>query len=182
MEVRTTVEDPIPERKPSSKTNVPGIDENQWLNAMRGLKDEYGLIKGTRRDETSARRIAILVGEFYLKQRMKDSLSNVLVIEKDVFDLALEQRLKCNPLEKESRCRDGKRALCTWGVDKASGFEGYTTQFKDWTTKALLEEPEITCKEEAYGTETGDGGEGTIDLGVGTTEAPGFEEAGIGPA
>ncbi len=181
METRTAVTDPNPEQKPAIKIDVPDVDENQWLNAMRGLKDEYGIRKGTRRDETSARRIAILVGELYLAQSVKESSLNTLIVEKDVFDLAFEHRLSCNPLERELRCRDRKRVLSTWGVDKTSGLEGYTTQLKDWTMKALLEEPEITNKEEEHGTEIGNGREGTVDLGVGTFEGPGFEEAGIGP-
>ena len=105
---------------------------------------------------------------------------NVVIIEKDVYDLAMENRLSCDPLKRESRAQHQGQVLCTWGRDKKSGLEGYTSQIKEWTARALLKKIQTTEKEENHGTANRNDGEGTIDLGVGTLENPGLEEGGIG--
>jgi hypothetical protein len=153
----------------------------EWEKAVRELKEGYGIRQGTQKDETSARRIAILLVELYLTH-FHDSLAlfRVLIIEKDGFDLAIEHRLKCEPLEREARVKreHKKKVLCTWGVDKASGMEGYTTQLKDWTIRVLLENPEIHEKEvEDDGPDYGE-----IGFRERSFESIGFEEIGIGPA
>jgi len=43
-----------------------------------------------------------------------------------------------------------KHALCTWGVDKASGVERYSTQLKEWAAEALLRISE-SIEEEDHG-------------------------------
>jgi hypothetical protein len=167
-------------QKESSPTLVTlNVDREEWARAVRELKEDYDIRQGTKQDETSARRIAILLGELYLTH-FHDSLAlfRVPIIEKDGFDLAIEYRLKCDPLERESRVKSKlkKQVLCTWGVDKTSGVEGYTSQLKEWTRKALLENPE-ELEEESYGA---DGRE--IDFRGRPLESTGFEEIGIGPS
>ena len=134
-----------------------------------------------------ARRTAILAGELYLKlvrgrDRLERTMLNVVIIEKDVFDLAMESRLQCDPLKRESRGQHQEQVLCTWGRDKKSGLEGYTSQIKGWTARALLKKLQPTEKEENNGTESREDGEGAVNLGDGSFEDPRLEETGIGPA
>lgn len=62
------------------------------------------------------------------------------------------------------------------GVDLRSGMEGYTTQLKEWTIKALLETTE-EAEEKEYGPDHRE-----IDFRGRSFESTGFEEIGIGPA
>jgi hypothetical protein len=155
------------------------VDKNKWIEAVRVIQEEYGIREGTKKDETSARRIAILLGELYLSEFREGSskaISNVTIVEKDAFDLAAEYRLSCDVLDREERVKPHLRrqVLCTWGLDKPSGVEGFTSQLKEWTAEALFGNFETNEKEENYGT----GRE--IDLGSGALETFGLDEAGIG--
>ena len=166
---------------------ISNIDENEWIEAVGMLREEYDIREGSKRDEISARRIAILAGELYLRlvrgrDRLERIMLNVVIIEKDVFDLAMESRLRCDPLKRELKSQHQGQVLCTWGKDKKSGLEGYTSQIKEWTAKALLNKHQPTEKEENHGTANRDDGERTVDLGVGSFEDPRLEEVGIGSA
>jgi len=148
------------------------VDRSEWIEAVRGLQAEYQIQEGTKQDETSSRRIAILLGELYLTQG--GVLINVPIVEKDLFDLSMEYCVGYDPLDHEERFKgkDKKKVLLTWGVDRVSGMEGYTTQLKEWSAVALLVKPE---KEE------GDG-ELSItrnDHGRGVDETPWHEERRI---
>ncbi len=164
---------------------ITNINENEWTEAVEALKEEHDIRAGNRRDEIAARRVAILAGELYMRlvrgrDRLERIMLNVVIIEKDIFDLAMESRLRCDPLKRESKHQG--QVLSTWGRDKKSGLEGYSSQIKEWTAKALLKKLQTTEKEDNHGTEHRGNGEGTIDLGDGSLEDPGLEEAGIGPA
>ncbi|MGA2464667.1 MAG: hypothetical protein ABSH06_09990 [Thermodesulfobacteriota bacterium] len=159
------------------------VDKEKWFEIVRELQEEYNIAEGDKRDETSARRVAILLGEAYLTHHRElktgkgifanDPLLNVTIVEKDAFDLAIEYRLSCDPLEKEDRVKgDKKRVLCTWGVDKTSGMERFTTQLKEWSVVALLTTPE---RKEAI-----DDAGGEVDFGSRSYETFRFEEVGVG--
>ena len=169
----------VAKKKRSPKLVTLEVDREEWCKAARELREEYHIRQGTKQDKTSAKRIAILLGELYLIL-FHDPLAlfRVPIIEKDGFDLAIEYRLECEPLEKEARVKREykKQVLSAWGIDKTSGMEGYTTQLKEWTIEALLETDE-EMKGENYGPDDGE-----IDFGSGSTESIGFEEIGIGPA
>jgi len=155
------------------------VDKNNWIEVVRELREEYEILEGTKKDETSARRIAILVGELYLSKFGRGNpkaFLNVMIIEKDVFDLAIENRLNCDILNCEEKVKPHlrKQVLCTWGVDKTSGMEGYTTQLKVWTAEALLGSPESIEKEENHGARR------EIDFGIRSFEDVEFEEVGLG--
>jgi hypothetical protein len=105
-----------------------------------------------------------------------DPLLNVKIIEKEIFDIALQNRLTCDQLESEMRVKDPMQrgaVLDIWEIDKKSGFENCRTQLAEWTAIAFLEERSKT-----------DGREGDeprkIDNGRGAFEGIRFEEAGIG--
>jgi hypothetical protein len=106
---------------------------------------------------------------------------NVPIVEKDAFDLAIEYRLTCDLLEHEEGGKPHlrKQILCTWGVDKTSGVEGYTTQLKEWMIKALLGISE-SIKEEDYGADREDESRRSFVFGKRSFEGIGLEEAGIG--
>lgn len=141
------------------------VDKEKWISLVRELREEYNIEKGGKRDETSARRIAILLGEAYITnfREVSNVVLNVPIVEKDGFDLAMKHRLMCDPLERESRVKPEakKKVLYTWGVDKRSGMEDFTTQLKEWTATTFLEVLQ-TGKEENDGrigiTGNGDGG------------------------
>lgn len=158
------------------------VNKNKWIKAVKRIQQEYGISEGHKQDETSARRIAILLGELYLSEFRASSskaIFNVPIVEKDAFDLAVEYRLTCDPLEHEERSKPHmrKQALCTWGVDKTSGVEGFTTQLKEWTAAALLEISETVDKEDYHGAVDR---QGSFDFGSRPLEDAGFEEIGIG--
>jgi len=167
------------QKESSPKLITLNVDREEWKKAVREMKEHYGIRQGTKQDATSARRIAVLLGELYLTH-FHDSLAlfRVPIIEKDGFDLAIEYRIKCEPLEREAGVKREfkKQVLCTWGVGKVSGMEGYTTQLKDWTIRVLLETTE-EAKEKEYGPDYRE-----IDFRNRSTESIGFEEIGIGPA
>jgi len=151
------------------------VDRERWFEAVRELQEEYNIAEGDKRDETSARRIAILLGEAYITNfRMcSNVVLNCPIVEKDAFDLAIEYRLSPNPLEREGRVKgDKKRVLCTWGIDKTSGMERFTTQLKEWSAVALLTTQE---RKEAI-----DDAGGEVDFGSRSYETFRFEEVGIG--
>ena len=158
------------------------LDKDQWVNQVKWAVEEYNIQIGEKKDEISARRIANLLGEIYIKLSAEPTqvkLLRVMIVEKDMFDLAMELKLECNPLESEERVKPHlrKKVLCTWGIDKTSGLERYTSQLKEWTIEALkINQPlaeDFQSKEETkYGRE--------IDLGAGTHEGFELEEIGIG--
>ncbi len=166
---------------------ISNIDESEWIETVRSLKEEYDIREGIRSDEMDARRVAILAGELYLglvrgRDRLERIMLNVMIIEKDIFDLAMESRMRCDPLKRESKPQYQKQVLWTWGRDKKSGLEGYTSQIKGWTARALLEKLETNEEEKEYGAENRGSGERTIDIGSGPLKDSRLEEAGIGPA
>lgn len=155
------------------------VDEEKWIKALRELQEEYDIREDGKKDEMSARRIAILLGELYLS-RFGGGCFNAPIVEKDGYDMALEFRLACDPLEREARVKPEirKKVLCTWGVDKVSGMEGYTTQLKAWSIRAFLEAPEIKEEEDNGAIEQQESG--SSDTGSGTSKEFRLEEAGIG--
>lgn len=158
------------------------VDKNKWVEAVRVIQEECGIHEGTKQDETSARRIAILLGELYLsafRGSSSKAIFNVPIVEKDAFDLAVEYRLTCDPLEREERVKPHmrKQVLATWGVDKTSGVEGYTTQLKEWTAIALLGISKTVDREEDHGAIDR---QGSFDFGSRPLEDAGLEEIGIG--
>ena len=59
----------------------------------------------------SSKRIGILLGNLYLTRFGRGNsraLFNVTTIEKDGYDLAIEYRLTCDPLERGKRFKDRK--------------------------------------------------------------------------
>ena len=152
------------------------VDQGEWVKAMKELQREYVIREGTKQDETSSRRIALLLGEAYITNFRNGSnvILNYPIVEKDAFDLAMEYRLTCDPLEREERVKGGvkKQILCTWGADKASGMEGYTSQLKEWTLRAFLEVPEREGEDYEP--------RGEANAGSRTDEELRLEEAGIG--
>jgi len=170
----------IVQKETSPKLITLNVDREEWEKLVRELKENYDIRQGTKQDETSARRIAILLGKLYLTHFHDSSaLFHIPIIEKDGFDLAIEYRFKCEPLEREARVKREykKRVLCTWGVDKVSGVEGYTTQLKDWTIEALFEEIIPKIGEKDYGTVESR----KIDFRNRPFEDFRLEEIGIGP-
>lgn len=174
---------------PRQRESVPkmimlNVDKNKWVEVVKQIEGEYGIHEGHRQDETSARRIAMLLGELYLSgfhQDNSNAMFNVTIMEKDAFDLAIENRLTCDLLEREERVKPHvrKQLLCTWGVDKTSGIEGYTTQLKEWTIKTLLG-ISGKIKEEEHGADREDESRRSFDFGERSSEGIGLEEAGIG--
>ena len=159
-------------------SSIPGVSREKWIKAVEELKQEHGIQIGTRRDETSARRLAILVGELYLTRfgrGLKGALLVVPAIEKDLYDLAMDLRLTCDALEREARGgrESQNKVLCTWGVDRKSGAEDFTTILKEWTAIALAE-TENARKENDHGT---GGKTNPGERAFGTLR---FEEIGIG--
>ena len=163
----------------SYQESVLHVDRQKWIEAVQKLKDEYNIHVGRKPDGVSARRIAILIGELYLRGLdggNRGSLLIVPMVEKDCYDLAMELHLSCDTLERERRVgpKLAKKVLCTWGVDKKSGAEGHSTILKEWTAQALLGQAKNEKKEEVDGT----GGE--INIGEGASDVFGFEQIGIG--
>jgi hypothetical protein len=137
------------------------VDKDEWVRQVRLAVEEYNIEAGRKKDEISARRIANLLGEVYMdlsSEPTQIKLLQVMIVEKDMFDLSMELRLKCDPLEPEERVEPylRKKVLCTWGIDKASGLERYTTQLKEWTIEALQKKEEtkhgreINLRDRAY--------------------------------
>ena len=72
---------------------------------------EYGIRKGRRRDRQSASRVAILASEVFLRvaepyvlrrpEKLKRILPMADMVESVVFDYALENNLRCDPLPRE---------------------------------------------------------------------------------
>lgn len=173
------------QRETIPKTTILSVDRNKWIEAVREIHQGCGINEGHKQDETSARRIGILIGELYLSEFRESNpiaVFNVSIVEKDAFDLAIEYRLTCDPLEAEERVKLHlrKQVLCTWGVDKTSGMEGYTTQLKGWTAEASLEIPETIEQEEKHGPDREDQSRRSFDFGERSSEGIGLEEAGIG--
>jgi len=173
------------QREPVPRINRLNVDKNKWIEAVKQIQEEYGIRGGNRQDETSARRIAISIGELYLSEFRESNLKaifNVPIVEKGAFDLAVEYRLTCGPLEREERVKPHmrKHVLCTWGVDKTSGVEGYTTQLKEWTAEALLGISETVQEEEEYGADREDESRRPLNFGERSFEGIGLEETGIG--
>lgn len=167
------------------------VDKLKWIQMVKELKEEYSIMEGTRQDEQASRRIAILVGELYLThyeelrtgEGILDNgpLMNVMIIEKEISDVAMEHRLTCDTLDREYRVKHPnyrKLVLYAWGVDKRSGLEGYTTQLKEWTAEALVlaSEPQTTEKGEEEDGKLGTSG--NVDRGR-TFEADGNEETRV---
>jgi len=172
----------IPKKEAIPKMIALDVDKDKWIEAVRVVQGECGIHEGTKQDETSARRIAVLMGELYLSKFGRGNprgLLNVMIVEKDTFDLAVEYRLTCDPLEREERVKPymRKHVLCTWG-DKTSGMEGYTTtQLKEWTATALLGISKTVDREEDHGAIDR---QGSFDFGSRPLEDAGLEEIGIG--
>jgi len=134
---------PSPKRHDTMLRMIPlNVDRDEWINLVREIQEEYGIHEDTKQDPISARRIAILLGEAYITnfRNGPNVILNCPIVEKDCFDLAMEYRLTCDPLERETRGKGGykKQVLYTWGVDKVSGMENCTTQLKEWSAVALL--------------------------------------------
>ena len=158
------------------------VDKDKWIEAVKRIQQEYGISEGHKQDETSARRIAVLMGELYLSKFGRGNprgLLNVMIVEKDTFDLAVEYRLTCDPLEREERVKPymRKHVLCTWGVDKRLQLEEYSTQLKEWTATALLGISKTVDREEDHGAIDR---QGSFDFGSRPLEDAGLEEIGIG--
>jgi hypothetical protein len=160
------------------------VDRESLIEAVRAIQEENNIREGNKQDETSSRRIAILLGELYLSdfidhsnEKLTSSMLNVTIIERDVFEFAMEYRLRCDPLDRESRVKPHlkKQVLFTWGVDKTSGMEGYTIpQLKEWTTQALL-------VQEGKGIDHGDREEPrSFNFGNRPFEGIGVEAIGLG--
>jgi len=171
-------------KKPDPIEIYLSVDKDRWIGKVKEMAEEYNIQAGRKKDEISARRIANLFGEIYIKLSAEPTqvkLLRVMIVEKDMFDFAMELKLECNPLESEERVKPHlrKKVLCTWGIDKTTGLEGYTSQLKEWTIEALpfkVDQPlaeDFQNKEEIeYGRET--------DLGARTYEGFGLEKIGIG--
>jgi hypothetical protein len=158
-------------KKPDPIEIYLSVDKDRWIGKVKEMVEEYNIQAGRKKDEISARRIANLFGEIYIKLSTEPTqvkLLRVMIVEKDMFDLATELRLECDPLECEERVKPHlrKKVLCTWGVDKTTGLEGYTSQLKEWTIEALKP------MEEEYGRK--------IDFGSRSLENIKLEEIGIG--
>jgi hypothetical protein len=114
----------------------------RWIERVEELREEYSIEVGERRDEVSARRIAILMTEaFAMMFTGKRGVVELMpIIEKDHFALALQNKLCCDPLPREERVKPElrRRVLTTWGVDRVSGMEGSTCNLKEWTASVLL--------------------------------------------
>jgi len=174
------------ECNPSPERFVPlDVDRERWVDGIRGLRDEYGISEGTKQDSQSSKRIALLVSEFYLYNYRElrtgkgifhnDPLLNVSIIEKEVYEMAIENKLTCDPLESETRVKDPARrgaVLDIWGIDKKNGFENCRSQLSEWTAITLLGE-----RKDEDGRESESG---QVDFGNGLDEGFELEESGIG--
>ncbi len=122
------------------------VDKNEWIKAVVAAKVEYQIEQGSKMDSVSSRRIAILLTEAYLSlsRGTPRAILFAPVVEKDMYSLAMEHRLTCEPLERESRVKAEHRnhILTTWGIDRRFGLDDLMTQLKGWTLAALLELPE----------------------------------------
>jgi hypothetical protein len=138
----TCVDLGLKEHKPTVQTHV---DREKWTRIVKEMFAEYEVERGTKKDLISARRIAMILGEEYLRQRPPQGIWNIMILEKDLYELALENRLTCNMLERETKVKPHLRGrvLEVWGVDKRSGFESFVTDLKEWTIRAMTEEGEV---------------------------------------
>jgi hypothetical protein len=137
----------VPKPEITKRLVILDVDKDKWMAEVKKIKSEYHIGVGSARDLKAARRIAVLLGEAYLSE-LKGNQLRLTIVEKDMFDLAVEYRLTCEPLEWEfDKKRDDPKKLSVWGVDRASGLELYTTQLKEWTSVALLVVPEKKEKE-----------------------------------
>jgi len=83
---------------------------------------EYGIRKGRRRDRQSASRVAILASEVFLRvaepyvlrrpEKLKRILPMADMVESVVFDYALENNLRCDPLP----CERDRRGYIVQGA------------------------------------------------------------------
>lgn len=148
----------------------------KWVEKVKEIRGEYSIEPGKKQDETSARRIAILMTEAFASMFTGNPgiVGLMPIIEKDHFDLALENRLYCDPIPAEERVKPEfrRKVLATWGVDKRSGMESSTCNLKEWTIGALLEAQEKEVEDYESG--------GEVDFGSRTYEELRLEEAGIG--
>lgn len=149
--------------------------KQRWAARVKEIVRDFSVSVDKKKDETSARRFAILIGETILEMlagtpRIVDYLP---IIEKDHYDLALRQKLYCDPIPAEETFKAGlgDRVLTVWGVDRRSGLESSTCNLKDWTLEALTE---------AFGKEEKDEPGRQADFGDRSFEEFGLEEAGIG--
>jgi hypothetical protein len=159
------------------------VSRDEWIKEVKLLQEDYNIRQETKTDEVSARRIAILFGEMFIRtfRGRMDVIKYVPIIEKDCYDIGIENRLVCDPLEREERIKPHlrKQVLRTWGVDKSSGVEGYTTQLKELIIMALIKVLEAKEKEEENHGIQGEES-GSFDIGGRSLEGSQLEKAGVG--
>jgi hypothetical protein len=142
-----------------------------FCDGLKEIKADYSIAAGTRIDTVSCRRIAILVSTLFVKvffdelaKNGKAQLSFVL-LEPEIFRIAKEKKLTCDPLEAELSPRADKEfILKLWGVDKKTGFNTKISNLENWL--------EILWEAE-HGR--------TVIVGTGRTEDARIEKTGIGP-
>jgi len=107
-----------------------------WMNGLSKLKAEFNISVGNKIDERSCRRIAILVTELFIKTfPQKNTQLSFVLMEPEVYRIARERKLICDPLEAEI-IHPGivDLILKTWGPDKATGFNTKITNLEEWLT------------------------------------------------
>ncbi len=123
------------------------VDKEKWVALVKEVQEEYNIREDKKQDERSAQRIGILLGENYIRnfRTVSKVITYAPIVEKDGFDLAMEYRLTCDPLERELTAKPEARrkVLHVWGVNKISGMDHLTTQLKEWTIRALVKTSEI---------------------------------------
>ena len=141
-----------------------------FLDGLKEVKAEYNIGTGTKIDTASCRRIAILVCELFvkifsaeLKRNGKTQLA-FLLLEPEIFRIAKEKKLTCDPLEAELSPRADKEfILKLWGIDKKTGFNTKISNLENWLE--LLWEAK-------HGR--------TVNVGTGRTRFTRIEKTGIG--
>lgn len=114
------------------------FNQEKWEKAIKKTMKDYDIRPAKSKNTVSSRRIAILFGEEFL--RLGGGLALVPIVEKDMYDLAMELQLRCDPLERELKVKPEWRStvLTVWGVSKLSGMEQKTiSDLKEWTKGVL---------------------------------------------
>ncbi len=108
--------------------------KQKWTDALSELKAEYNIQSGTKIDERSSRRIAIIVSELFIKTfPQKNSQISFYYLEPTIYQIARKYRLQCDPMDREERNPKAVDSMLKiWGADKGQGVEVKITNLEEW--------------------------------------------------
>lgn len=84
---------------------------NEFLDQVRLIRSEFGIAPANRGNDTSRRRIAILVRDEFLRSR--GDVDGAFFLEENLYGTLKNRHLSCNPTPEEIRIRElprGKNA------------------------------------------------------------------------